>query len=424
MIKFRIGTFLKILTLAAATRVSQPKMYHAVFLSVSEDGGFDDSSKIASSVINHRKNVPPREIEAAKSADTDVVISHFENVVLPLISGIKLPLAISAIIDLIKNDKTIHPDTELKALCSPSEYDPAVFLARVFLLCVQEDNEIKDKDNFIGLEKDFLEKFEEFAKTLTFIKKTAKHLLKHKTNGVTLERVENTNDPYLHWFITVQEGICLCCTTKLASRPIGAIPFNNWIATLPFRGSKVVALLCSSCATKSQNWTETEIEGKCQRIETLEKRFDLENVINNIPLPKGIEHIVSSIAKDRNLSNLPIVDIGELKEIERKIYEPTLRHDINSDMTRMFVTIHGICSDLAGENIYNDLTFRSAVGYMYATAKQEVESDKEVKNPQERIFDILKNRFSVQPDGSYDKEARMLVSYLVKMCDIFNENTK
>ena len=134
--------------------------------------------------------------------------------------------------------------------------------------------------------------------------------------------------------------------------------------------------------------------------------------------------MLREIDKVKNETKLASVDITELIEIERKISELYLRSKINASMVRLFKTVNDICARLEQEIGFDTERFGRAMKYTLGTIESEIKERNDITDIQAFIEDVLVEKLYVRVGQKYKAACEIIVAYLIKRCDLFDENAK
>lgn len=434
MIKFVLGSFLRALAESTQRKVTNEDIYKAVFSFFDQNFEFGYTSKLVSNIFNCKGNLPLHLNDAVRKADIKLLPLHFENELLTLLSGNKLRQCILAIADLIACDNGILPNVEVDLLgkitkaelSSRQEFRTAEFLAGVMLYALQQENSFADWKVAECVNEAFLARFTNRANELKLFSLSDGAMQTKHGNGILSRSVSGMNTDIL-WLLDLQNGTCFRCQTLLGGRCKNSESSKIFsVVSLPISADYSPShdvLICDKCLPDIDNWSSHDIVDAGKRLESLEKDKSISNIALDVSLPDGIEQIVRKISAHRNAPTLQSTKRTELKAIDKKIKEPSLRNDINSDMARMYAAVNEAFSNLASENVYIESAFISKMQNLYETVWHEVQKA-DTETPQEDIFEVLNERISREV-GIHDKKAcKILLGYLVKRCDVFHENAK
>ena len=111
-------------------------------------------------------------------------------------------------------------------------------------------------------------------------------------------------------------------------------------------------------------------------------------------------------------------------EIDRKIHEPFLKDKINASMARLYKTVKNTCSRLEQEIGFDTNMFGELTKSAYKLLESGIQQKSDIIDPQEYIADLLVEKLFSQVGQRHRDACEIIVGYLVKRCDLFNENTK
>jgi hypothetical protein len=225
-------------------------------------------------------------------------------------------------------------------------------------------------------------------------------------------------------------GNCIRCGNTLGISKKGAIPASNCqIAYLKKAadepdGYDNAVVLCDDCVPFVARMTDVEKDALLDNKRRLAADMIVLDEASGIKIAKEIEAVLREIDKVKNVTELATVDITELVSIERKINELYLRNKINASMVRLFKTVNDICARLEQEIGFDTERFGRAMKYALETIEDEIKERTDVTDPQEYITTALIGKLYARVGQRYQAACEIVVAYLVKRCDLFNENAK
>ena len=132
-------------------------------------------------------------------------------------------------------------------------------------------------------------------------------------------------------------------------------------------------------------------------------------------LGKEIEEVL------RQVSDLEVDDNTRLKTaaipVERKISEKGLRMDVLNDVRPLYEGVNDVLDRLGGESVLNVTTFAKKIRRMFEDAEENGLS-------QNQIYELLVNTLYDKSGRKYRRACRIIISYFVQRCEVFNEITK
>jgi hypothetical protein len=231
--------------------------------------------------------------------------------------------------------------------------------------------------------------------------------------------------------ISESRGRCLLCGRELGKPVRGKQPSANFeivhvtFSDLDTRSYENAVVLCSDkCAAEVDLMSDEEKEElldkkrQCADIQTfLEK-------ISVISFRKEIEIVLREIHKIKNDDKLEKVDLKDLVNIEHKIHEPFLKEKIDASMVRLYNPVKQICNRLEQEIGFDTQIFGELMKSAQIILTSDVVKNAEISDPQEYVIKLLVEKLSSQVGQRHADACEIIIGYLVKRCDLFNENAK
>lgn len=193
MKRFCFGSFAKILNFCKPRKTSptQKVLIGTMLLSVDETCDLRDNDNAVSLLLSCKNDLPNGGIDTggyvgsnrlgnviskAQKADRNTVAQYFKNNVVPLLDPNKTKLAVLAIRELIREDKTIDEETVVdlvgnrtkKTLLTQSEFNLTNFLAGVFLYAVISVNNRCGESSISEICENFVLSFASQKNNITF----------------------------------------------------------------------------------------------------------------------------------------------------------------------------------------------------------------------------------------------------------------
>jgi hypothetical protein len=231
--------------------------------------------------------------------------------------------------------------------------------------------------------------------------------------------------------LTESRGKCLNCGNVLGIPVRGKLPSSK---------CEVVYLTLSSTETPGYENAVALCEGTCAKevvvMSTDEKKAllaskrrcaELQAFIErteSIRFPKEIENVLREIHKAKNLGGLEKTDLKDLVEIEEKIHEPYLKEKIDASMVRLYKKVKNICGRLEQEIGFDTQIFGEMMKSAQILLSSGLKDKPEITDPQEFVIELLVEKLSSQVGQQHKDACDIIIGYLVKRCDLFNENAK
>jgi hypothetical protein len=139
---------------------------------------------------------------------------------------------------------------------------------------------------------------------------------------------------------------------------------------------------------------------------------------------KEIEAVLRELHAVKNDQKLPKSKLSELKEIQQKIHEPHLVAEVNASMVRMYKTVKSICGRLDDEGVLNSTVLGELMKAAQAVLSDEVAKAHTITDPQEYVTELLVDKLYAQVGQKHRDACKMIVGFMIKRCDLFNETAK
>ena len=472
------GSYLAVLVSCKAVNVDNKVLCEALLHSVAPNYEFvfagqenpdrvreDNSSKL----LRCEQNLSKEVTTPARNANPQDVAASFKDKILPLLNDSQYRLIILALKDIIANDPPvtegrsvfgITDDTMVdivggtikRELASLSRFSVPSFLAGVFLFVAAKTNNRSGKKSIRTVNDDYILSFtervgevelidEEDAKKAALISAASQGVYDSEfakdVASIVSERINKlaplakAEKDLLVTLLTEARGKCLSCGNKLGIPVRGKLPSANCeIVYITFPDSEAhgyenaVALCSDKCAAEVALMSDEEkrdlLESKkrCAEIQTFLDK------IQGIKFQKEIEAVLREIHKTKNVGGLEKTDIKDLVEIEQKIHEPYLKDKIDACMVRLYKTVKRICGRLEQEIGFDTQVFGELMKSAQIVLSSGVAAKEDITDRQEYVVKLLVEKLSSQVGQRHEDACEIIVGYLVKRCDLFNENAK
>lgn len=472
------GSYLAVLVLCKAVNVDNKDLCEALLHSVAPNYEFtykgqenpdrvreDVSSKLLRCVQNLSNDV----ITPARSKSPDEVAVYFMDNILRLLDENRRKHIILALKDIIANDSPVQvkkrmfgidDDTKVnivngtkkKELATQNDFCFYTFLAGVFLYTVTSTTNRSGKETIKSISDQYILSFSDRIGEITLVEEneakraaliavvregTSNNEFAEDVAGIIAEKInklaplEKSDKSLLVTLLAEANGKCLKCGKELGIPLRRAVPTDNCeIVYLPLSASEpegydnAVALCKGACAPLVTVVTNEEKASLLNDKHRLVENLILLDDVSGVRIAKEIEAVLREIDKVKNVEGLAEIDITELVDIDKKIYEFSLREVINARMKRLFKTVQEICGRLEQEISFDTDKFGSAMKFALESLEAEVKKNPNISDPQEYVTDILVEKLYSQIGQKYKAACEIIVAYLVKRCDLFNETTK
>lgn len=471
------GSYLAILVPCKAVNIDNKQLCEALLHSVAPNyeftfSGQENADRVredaTSKLLRCEQNLSKDITGPARNAVPQEVASYFKNNVINLLDSNLSKQIILALKDMIGNDfpekdgKKIHgiyDDTKVelvngitkKELASQTEFCFHSFLAGVFLYVVTNTTNRSGKKTIRSVTQEYVLSFTSRIEEITLLEDNVSDRIctYDYRNGKTdtefaegvaeyvidkikqLPQPSKQDDSLLVTLLSEANGKCLYCGGYLGIPKRGKIPVKNceivYLKQLPDEADSyenAVALCTNECAPLVPAMSSDEIA------ELLEKKHRCADIqafldrISGIKFQDEIETVLREVHKTKNAQGLEPTDIKDLVEIERKIHEPFLKDKINASMARLYKTVKNTCSRLEQEIGFDTNMFGELMKSAYKLLESGIQQKSDIIDPQEYIADLLVEKLFSQVGQRHRDACEIIVGYLVKRCDLFNENTK
>ena len=471
------GSYLAILVPCKAVNIDNKQLCEALLHSVAPNyeftfSGQENADRVredaTSKLLRCEQNLSKDITGPARNAVPQEVASYFKNNVIKLLDSNLSKQIILTLKDMIGNDlpekdgKKIHgiyDDTKVelvngitkKELASQTEFCFHSFLAGVFLYVVTNTTNRSGKKTIRSVTQEYVLSFTSRIEEITLLEDNVSDRIctYDYRNGKTdtefaegvaeylidkikqLPQPSKQDDSLLVTLLSEANGKCLYCGGYLGIPKRGKIPVKNceivYLKQSPDEADSyenAVALCTNECAPLVPAMSSDEIA------ELLEKKHRCADIqafldrISGIKFQDEIETVLREVHKTKNAQGLEPTDIKDLVEIERKIHEPFLKDKINASMARLYKTVKNTCSRLEQEIGFDTNMFGELMKSAYKLLESGIQQKSDIIDPQEYIADLLVEKLFSQVGQRHRDACEIIVGYLVKRCDLFNENTK
>jgi hypothetical protein len=471
------GSYLAVLVSCKAPEVDNKVLCEALLHSVAPNfeftfDGQENPDRVredaSSRLLLCKQNVSRDVIKPSRSVSDDDVIAYFkENVEIlidanrrkDVILAIKGMIASDPIVEEKKKKRGIDDDTVVdivngttkRALATQSDFCFSAFLAGIFLFVVRFTNNRSGKPTIKSVTDEYILSFadriseiklfeEDETKKAALLKavdsKTANNdfaeivadTVVDKFNSIQLSSKRDRG--LLVTLLTESRGDCLCCNKKLGTpKKNQQSSDTSEIVYLKMNDSEEscyanAVVLCKNCAAEVDQLTIDE------KNDLLNKKRDCANYVefltklDNFKFQKEIETVLREINSNKNNVNLERSDPNDLVEISQKIHEPYLKDKIDASMTRLYKKVKEICSRLEQEIGFDTEVFGSLMKSAQITLTNVLKTKPEIVNPQEYAIQLLQERLCSQVGQKHQDACLIIINYLIKRCDLFNETSK
>lgn len=473
------GSYLAVLVSCKAVNVDNKQLCETLLHSVAPNfeftfAGQENPDRVredaSSKLLRCEQNLPKDVTGPARKANPQEVAVYFRDNILSLLDRNLSKQIILALKDIIANDHPvkvgkkmlgIDDDTKVelvsgtskKELASQAEFCFHSFLAGVFLYTATNTTNRSGKATIKSINREYVLSFTprigeikllEDAEAnrvalVSAVKESTKYGEEFAENVAefVVDRINQLtppskqNDSLLVTLLSEANGNCLECGKKLGIPKRGKVPIGNceivYLKQSPNESESyenAVVLCTDGCAQLVPVMSETEIE---ELLENKRRCADMQaflDRISGIRFQDEIEAVLREVHKMKNVQGLEPTDIKDLVEIERKIQEPFLKDKINASMARLYKTVKSICAHLEQEIGFDTNMFGELMKSASMLLENGVRQKTDITDPQEYISNLLVENLYSQVGQRHKDACEIIVGYLVKRCDLFNENAK
>lgn len=473
------GSYLAVLVSCKAINVDNKQLCETLLHSVAPNfeftfAGQENPDRVredaSSKLLRCEQNLPKDVTGPARKVNPQEVAIYFRDNILCLLDRNLSKQMILALKDIITNDHPgkvgkrmlgIDDDTKVdlvngtskKGLALQTEFCFHSFLAGVFLYTATNTTNRLDKAMTKPINREYVLSFTprigeitlledaeaERAASVPAANESAKHEdeLAENIAELVVERINQLtppsrqNDSLLVTLLSEANGNCLECGKKLGLPKRGKVPIGNceivYLKEAPDQAESyenAVVLCTDECAQLVSVMSSAEI---AELLENKRRCADMQaflDRISGIRFQNEIEAVLREVHKTKNAQGLESTDIKDLVEIERKINEPFLKDKINASMARLYKTVKSICAHLEQEIGFDTNMFGELMKSASKLLEKGVHQNVDITDPQEYITNLLVEKLFSQVGQRHRDACEIVVGYLVKRCDLFNENAK
>lgn len=470
------GSYLAVLVSCKAVNVDNKQLCEALLHSVAPNYEFTFAGQenpdrvredVTSKLLRCEQNLPKDVTDPARTADPQEVALYFRDHVLGLLNENLSKQIILAFKDIIANDKHemiknkmhgIEDDTKIELVNGIIKRELAVqteflfhsFLAGIFLYTATKTTNRYGKKTIKSIDYDYIVSFNSRIDGINLIAdKAASFSLTNIKNGKAdtefaedvagyvvdkiklLKPATVQEDSLLVTLLSEANGNCLKCGKKLGIPKRGKIPVGNYEIVYLKQPSNerdqyenAVALCSDDCAPIVSEMSADEITDLLESKKRCAATQAFLDKISGIKFQNQIESVLREVHKIKNTKGLEGTDMKDLVEIERKIHEPYLKDKINASMARLYKTVNGICGRLEQEIGFDTNMFGGLMKSASLMLDGGVKNNGYIADPQEYIMNLLIDNLFLQVGQKHKDACEIIIGYLVKRCDLFNENAK
>lgn len=174
------GSFLKVLFLCKQHTVAQKFLNGKMLQFIDSNYDLMDDDNAATTMSKCNRNIPPNVVACARTVDVGTIIGNFREEVLQTLDRAKIKTVILAILDILGDDTTIPGDTEIflrshrtkSEIIKETVFDPAEFLANIFLYSVINVKSTECKDSITEITAEFISQFDKCQDKISLKKST------------------------------------------------------------------------------------------------------------------------------------------------------------------------------------------------------------------------------------------------------------
>jgi len=445
-----------VLKLCKAKSITQKMLCGTALLSVAPQYDIRSEDGTVSDLLLCKKELSTNVTGVASTVDAKQVAAYFKEYILPMLDVNKRSAAILALKDIIAFDDSIKSDSIINrvsgmtksAMLEESSFVLEDLLAGLFLYTATVVNNRDGKPYIKDIYSSYIDAFDSQTSEISITEKSnavMTSLVKAIRDGDTnmeaaseiatglIDRLlpaVRPDNSLLISLLAESNGNCLRCGNPLGVTRKGAIPSGNCEIVYLTKtvgeaeGYDNAVLLCKDCVPFVPRMPNPEKDTILDNKRRLAADMIVLDETSGIKIVKEIEAVLREIDNVKNETELANVDIKELVEIDKKINELYLRNKINASMVRLFKTVNDICSRLEQEIGFDTERFGKAMRFALETVEDEIKDRQDITDPQEYITNTLITKLFVRVGQKYQAACEIIVAYLVKRCDLFNENAK
>jgi hypothetical protein len=222
-------------------------------------------------------------------------------------------------------------------------------------------------------------------------------------------------------FTAVAEEVALLTTNKgecqKCGRPLGRINNGNYESyAIRFRLTEnETVVVCPDCDRELRNYSENEKTQTLEVKQSLELKAVAWDAVSRHSLDQNIREVLEAI-HGMEASDDTRLKIEPLK-VENKITENHLKRHVISDVTHLYEGVNSVLDRLSGENRLNVDRLARIIRRMFEDASGNLSSQRE-------IYDMLVDSLFIKCGRKHMDECKVIVSYFVQRCEVFDEITK
>ena len=407
-----LGSLLAVLVHCKANSSSQKEINGTMLLSIDPDDDRRDDDNLASGIIRGKAN-PPRNVMAKLlTTNPSDVATYFKEHLLKILDNNKKANIVLAIRDIIDNDATILDDTVVDLVSGKKKEDIVTgnyfvfgeFLAGVFLYAINyPSNTASGLGTAIAeVTQEYVLSFDANAGDINVVND------RFVLDGTVADEV--VADAHKLALYTDTGGACVKCGRPLAVHRKGTDV--NYAHILKIEDQEFI--VCGDCESVILAASDDERASLFEEMKSLRDAAMVRDDMARNEIEREIEEIL------REVSVLEESDDTQLKKsaapVENKILDPGLKKDILNDVRPLYEGVNDILDRLAGESSINVDVFARRVHRMFEDAEGRME--------QEELFNMLVDTLYNKTGHKYKRACRIIISYFVQRCEVFNEITK
>jgi len=407
-----LGSLLAVLVHCKANSASQKEICGIMLLSIDPDDDRRSDDGLASCIVKGKANPPRNVMDKVSSAIPSDVTNYFkENLLKVLDSNLKANIVLS-LRDIIDQDAKIQDDTVVDLVSGETKEQMrnkthflfGEFLAGVFLYAITYPNN-RDSDMAAAVAevtRDYVMAFDAKAGDITVV-----------NDKVTFDATvadEIAADAHMLSLYTDTGGTCIKCGRPLAVHRKGTDV--NYARVLTIDNQELI--LCGDCEKEILAASDEEKKALFSEKEGLKNASIVRDAMTRNEIEREIEEVL------RQVSVLIESEDTKLKKsaapVENKITDIGLRTDILNDVRPLYEGVNNILDRLAGESYINVDMFAKNVHRMF--------EDADGKMDQEDLYNMLVETLYNKTGHRYKRACRIIISYFVQRCEVFNEITQ
>jgi len=247
-----------------------------------------------------------------------------------------------------------------------------------------------------------------------------------------LTQAINADRDLLITLLTEARGKCLHCGAELGVPVRRKKATSNCavvyvkLAPTDFENyENAIAVCATTCAVEvelmsdDQKKTILEDKRRCADVHAF-----LNRISNVVRCRREVETVLREIHDMKNDPKLPKSNAKDLLEIKQKIREPNLIAEVNASMVRMYKTVKSICGRLEGEGALDSGVFGDMMKAAQGILSGDVAKDPSITDPQEYVTQLLVEKLYAQVGQKHLDACKIIIGFLIKRCDLFNETAK